>query len=37
MLGVPIAGDDAQVVQLAAQQVRDASRESVVVGMLAAA
>jgi predicted dinucleotide-binding enzyme len=36
-LGVPLAGDDAQAVQVAAQLVRDAGCEPVVVGDLAAA
>lgn len=36
-LGVPLAGDDAQAVQLAAQLVRDAGCEPVVVGGMAAA
>jgi hypothetical protein len=36
-LGVPLAGDDAQAVQVAAQLVRDAGCEPVVVGNLAAA
>lgn len=36
-LGVPLAGDDAQAVQLAARLVRDAGCEPVVVGDLAAA
>jgi predicted dinucleotide-binding enzyme len=36
-LGVPIAGDDAEAVQLAAQLVRDTGCEPVVVGNLAAA
>jgi predicted dinucleotide-binding enzyme len=36
-LGVPIAGDDAEAVQVAAQLVRDAGCEPVVVGNLAAA
>ncbi len=36
-LGVPLAGDDAQAVQVAAQLVRDAGCEPVVVGSLAAA
>ncbi len=36
-LGVPLAGDDAEAVQLAAQLVRDAGCEPVVVGNLAAA
>ena len=36
-LGVPVAGDDAQAVQVAAQLVRDAGCEPVVVGNLAAA
>jgi 8-hydroxy-5-deazaflavin:NADPH oxidoreductase len=36
-LGVPIAGDDAEAVQVAAQLARDAGCEPVVVGKLAAA
>jgi hypothetical protein len=36
-LGVPVAGDDAEAVQVAAQVVRDAGCEPVVVGNLAAA
>ena len=36
-LGVPIAGDDAEAVQVAAQLARDAGCEPVVVGNLAAA
>lgn len=36
-LGVPLAGDDAEAVQIAAQLVRDAGCEPVVVGNLAAA
>jgi predicted dinucleotide-binding enzyme len=36
-LGVPIAGDDSEAVQVAAQLVRDAGCEPVVVGKLAAA
>jgi 8-hydroxy-5-deazaflavin:NADPH oxidoreductase len=36
-LGVPIAGDDTEAVQVAAQLVRDADCEPVVVGNLAAA
>jgi predicted dinucleotide-binding enzyme len=36
-LAVPVAGDDAEAVQLAAQLVRDAGCEPVVVGNLAAA
>ena len=36
-LGVPIAGDDAEAVQVAAQLVRDAGCEPVVVGNLSAA
>ena len=36
-LGVPLAGDDAQAVRAAAQLVRDAGCEPVVVGNLAAA
>jgi predicted dinucleotide-binding enzyme len=36
-LGVPVAGDDAQAVRVAAQLVRDAGCEPVVVGPLAAA
>ena len=36
-LGVPLAGDDAEAVQVAAQLVRDAGCEPVVVGNLAAA
>ena len=36
-LGVPVAGDDAEAVQVAAQLVRDAGCEPLVVGNLAAA
>lgn len=36
-VGVPLAGDDAEAVQIAAQLVRDAGCEPVVVGSLAAA
>lgn len=36
-LGVPLAGDDAEAVQIAARLVRDAGCEPVVVGNLAAA
>jgi predicted dinucleotide-binding enzyme len=36
-LGVPLAGDDAQAVEVAAQLVRDAGCEPVIVGDLAAA
>ena len=36
-LGVPVAGDDVEAVQVAAQLVRDAGCEPVVVGNLAAA
>jgi len=36
-LGVPLAGDDAQAVEVAAQLVRDAGCEPVIVGNLAAA
>ena len=35
-LGVPLAGDDAEAVQVAAQLVRDAGCEPVIVGRLAA-
>jgi hypothetical protein len=35
-LGVPLAGDDAKAVQIAAQLVRDAGCEPVIVGNLAA-
>jgi predicted dinucleotide-binding enzyme len=35
-LGIPIAGDDPETVQLAAQLVRDAGCEPVIVGNLAA-
>ena len=35
-LGVPVAGDDAQAVQVAAQLVRDVGCEPVIVGALAA-
>ena len=35
-LGVPLAGDDAEAVQIAAQLVRDAGCEPVIVGRLAA-
>lgn len=36
-LGVPLAGDDAEAVRVAAQLVRDAGCEPVIVGDLAAA